>query len=104
MVVLHARLGRRQADQRLGHELRSGPGLRRPALDVPRAGRVDAQHGDRGRLDLRDHGGEGLAEGSAEREPEDGVDEEVGGFDPDGEVVDERDGEVGELSFEALTG
>lgn len=101
-VMLHAGLRRCQADQRLRHELRPGPFLRRTVLNVPRAGRVDAKHRDRRRFDLRDDGREGLAEGASKREAENGVDEEVGRFNGYGEVVDEGHGEVGELGFEAL--
>ena len=101
-VKPHARLRCRQTNQTLRHELRPGALLRRPALNVPRTGGVDAQHGDGGGFELRDDGGEGFAEGPAEGEAEDGVDDEVGGFEGFGEVGDEGDREVVELGFEAL--
>lgn len=77
-IKLHTRLRRRQTNQRLRHELRPGTLLGRSALDIPRAGRVDAQHGYGGGLDFGDYRAEGVAEGSAEGEAEDCVDEEVG--------------------------
>lgn len=98
----HARLRRCQTDQRSGHELRPGPLLGRAVLDIPRAGRVDAEYGDSGGFELGDDGGEGVAEGTAEGEAEDGVDDEVGGFEGFGEVGDKGDGVVVELGFEAL--
>lgn len=102
LIKPHARLRRRQTNQAPRHELRPGALLRRSALNVPRTGRVDAQHGDGGGFELRDYRGEGLAEGTAEGEAEDGVDDEVCGFEGFGEVGDEGDGEVVELGFEAL--
>lgn len=102
LVKPHTRLRRRQTNQTPRHELRPGTLLRRSALDVPRTGRIDAQHGDGGGFELRDYGGEGFAEGAAEGEAEDGVDDEVCGFEGFGEVGDERDGVVVELCFEAL--
>ena len=102
LVKPHARLRRRQTNQTARHELCPGALLGRPALDVPRTGRVDAQHGDGGGFELRDYGGEGFAEGTAEGKAEDGVDDEVCGFEGFGEVGDEGDGEVVELGFEAL--
>lgn len=98
----HARLRRRQTDQRSRHELRPGPLLRRTILDIPRAGRVDAEDGNGDVFELGDDGGEGVAEGTAEGETKNGVDDEVGGFEGFGEVGDEGDGVVVELSFEAL--
>lgn len=102
LIKPHTRLRRRQTNQTPRHELRPGALLGRPALNIPRTGRVDAQHGDGGGFELRDYGGEGFAEGTAEGEAEDGVDDEVCGFEGFGEVGDEGDGEVVELGFEAL--
>lgn len=103
-VVLDTGLRRRQTNQRLRHELRPRALLGRPALDVPRAGSVDAQHGDWAGLDLRNDGGERVAKGPAEGEAEDGVDDEIGGVEGVGEGGGEGDGEVVELGFEALDG
>lgn len=88
-VPFHARLGGRQADERAGHKLGPGAFLGRAGGDVPRAGGVDAQHGHLGLLHLVDDGWEGLAQGTPEGEAEDGVDDEVGGFQGLGEVGDE---------------
>lgn len=103
-VKAHARLGSRETNQSFRHELRAGAGLGRPGLHVPGAGGVDAQNGNGGSLDLRDDGWEGVAQGSAKGEAEDGVYEEVGGANRGREICDEGDGEVVELGFEALAG
>lgn len=102
LVILHARLRRSQTNKRLRHELRSWAFFGWPALNVPGTGRIDAQNGDTGCFDLGDDGREGFTEGSAEGEAEDSVDEEVGGFDGNGEVGNERNREVLKLDFEAL--
>ena len=102
LIKPHARLRRRQTNQTPRHKPRPGPLLRRPALDIPRAGRINTQHGDGGGLELRDYRREWFAEGPAEGEAEDGVDDKVRRFKGFGEVGDEGDGEVVELGFEAL--
>lgn len=79
-IELDTRLRRRQANQRRRHELRARPLLRRTALDIPRAGRVNTQYRNGGGLDLRDNGTEWVAQWSTEGEAEDSVDEEIGGF------------------------
>lgn len=59
------------------HELGTGSFLRRSALDIPRARRIDTQHLDVSGLDLRDDLGERIAQWSAEGEAEDGINQEV---------------------------
>lgn len=73
-IKANTRLRGRQTNQRLRHEFRARALLRRSGLDIPGTGRVDAQYGDGGGLDLRDDGAEGVAEGTAEGEAEDCVD------------------------------
>lgn len=91
-VIFHAWLWGRETDQRLGHKFGSRTLLGWTTLNVPRTGCIDAQHRDGRRLDLRDDGWERFPEGTPEGEPEDGVDEEVSGFESLSEVWNERDG------------
>lgn len=102
LVPLHTRLRSRQTNQRLRHKVRPGPFPGRTGLDVPRARRVDAEDRDGRLFHERNDAGEWLAQGPAEREPEDGVYDEVCGSEGLREVVCEWDGEVFELGLEAL--
>lgn len=101
-IMFNTWLGRRQTNQRLWHELRPRPLLRRAALYVPGRWRVNTQHGDGAGLDLGDDGGEGVAEGAAEGEAEDGIDEEIRGVEGLSKGGCEWDEKVVELGFETL--
>ena len=93
---LHAWLRRRQANQRLRHEIRTRLSVRgRPALYIPRARGVDTKDGDGGSFENVDHGREWFAERAAEGEAEDGIDNEVSGAERFVKVGREGDGEVG---------
>ena len=79
LVELDARLGGRQADQVVGHELCADLALvGRAGLDVPARGDVDGQHGDVAFF----HALDGLVEGRAHRrlegEAEERVDNQAG--------------------------
>lgn len=116
--VLHQRLGRRQADEVLGVEGASQPGLGRTLLDVPRRRGIHRRHRKFGILERLDYGWKRFPNLTRETEAwsivstlpsdpannltKDGIDNVVGGLQSAWEIVDERDLQVFELLGQPL--
>ncbi len=95
LIMLDTRFRSRKTDQVLGHELMTHEALLGgSSFDVPARGDVHGQHGLGGLDDAGQHGVEGCADGRFKAEAEQGVDDEVCGFQGRGEFflgAEERD-------------